>query len=110
MVLKGVMFVVLKIFAGMASVAIFFLIYWLLPNRKVAPARVAPTAILVGLILEALKYVNLAIRPMLEAKLEHEYFIFRHSVQILLWSFVAALIVLAGADFTARQGREDPLS
>ena len=63
--------------------------------------------ILVGLVLEALKYVNLAITPVLEAKLEHEYFIFRHSVNILLWSFVAALIVLAGAEWTARQDREE---
>ena len=99
-----------KMAAVPISILALFLIYWLLPNRKVAPARVAPTAILVGLILEALKYVNLAITPFLEAKIEHEYSIFKHSVSILLWSFVGALIVLAGAEWSARQGGEDPLS
>ncbi|MGD0772505.1 MAG: YihY/virulence factor BrkB family protein [Candidatus Solibacter sp.] len=99
-----------KLAAVPISILALFLIYWLLPNRKIPPARVAPAAILVGLILEALKYVNLAIAPYLQAKLEHEYFIFRHSVAILLWSFIAAMVVLAGAEWTARPKPEDSLS
>jgi membrane protein/epoxyqueuosine reductase len=47
---------------------------------------------------------------MLQAKLHREYLIFEHSVTILLWSFAASMIVLAGAHWTARQDREDPLS
>ena len=70
----------------------------------------APAAIIVGLILEGLKYVNLAITPYLQAKLEHEYFIFRHSVAILLWSFIASMVVLAGAEWTARRRPEDSVS
>jgi membrane protein len=50
------------------------------------------------------------IAPTLQAKFHHEYFIFEHSVTILVWSFVAALVVLAGAHWTARHGRKDPLS
>ena len=99
-----------KLAAVPISILALFLIYWLLPNRKIPPARVAPAAIFVGLILEALKYVNLAIAPYLQAKLEHEYFIFRHSVAILLWSFIAAMVVLAGAEWTARPKPEDSLS
>ena len=95
-----------KLAAVPISILALFLIYWLLPNRKIPPARVAPAAIFVGLILEALKYVNLAITPYLQAKLEHEYFIFKHSVAILLWSFIAAMVVLAGAEWTARRGPE----
>lgn len=99
-----------KLAALPVSILALFLVYWLLPNRKVPPSSAAPVAILVGLVLEALKYVNLAITPLLEAKLDHEYFIFKHSVNILLWSFMAAMVVLAGAEWTARQGKEDPLS
>jgi uncharacterized BrkB/YihY/UPF0761 family membrane protein len=99
-----------KIAAVPLSILSLFLIYWLLPNRKIPPARVAPVAIYVGLILEAMKYVNLALTPWLEAKFEHEYFIFRHSVTILIWSFLASLIVLAGAEWTARGDTADPLS
>ncbi|HYW45427.1 MAG TPA: YihY/virulence factor BrkB family protein [Bryobacteraceae bacterium] len=99
-----------KIAALPLSILALFLVYWLLPNRKIEPARVAPVAILVGLALEALKYVNLLIWPLLKAKLEREYNIFQYSVTILLWSFAASMIVLAGAEWTARHGREDPLS
>jgi YihY family inner membrane protein len=99
-----------KLAAVPISILALFLIYWLLPNRKIPPARVAPAAVFVGLILEALKYVNLAVSPYLQSKLEHEYYIFRHSVAILLWSFVAAMVVLAGAEWTARRNPEDSLS
>ena len=99
-----------KLGAVPLSILSLFLVYWLLPNRKVPAARVAPVAIYVGLILEAMKYVNLALTPWLEAKFEHEYFIFRHSVAILIWSFLGSLIVLAGAEWTAREGQPDPLS
>jgi uncharacterized BrkB/YihY/UPF0761 family membrane protein len=99
-----------KLAAVPISILALFLIYWLLPNRKIPPARVVPAAIFVGLILEALKYVNLAIAPYLQAKLEREYSIFKHSVAILLWSFVAAMVVLAGAEWSARRRPEDSLS
>jgi uncharacterized BrkB/YihY/UPF0761 family membrane protein len=99
-----------KLAAVPISILTLFLVYWLLPNRKIEPARVAPVAILVGLLLEGLKYVNLLVAPVLSVKLHREYFVFEHSVTILLWSFAAAMIVLAGAHWTARRDREDPLS
>ena len=92
------------------SIFALFLVYWVLPNRPVEARRVVPVAILVGLVLESLKYVNLLISPMLTEKLKHEYDIFRFSVTILLFGFVSAMIVLAGAHWTARQGQADPLS
>ena len=48
--------------------------------------------------------------PFLQKKLDHEYSVFQHSVTILLWAFAVAMIVLAGAHWTARQDRPDPLS
>jgi uncharacterized BrkB/YihY/UPF0761 family membrane protein len=99
-----------KLAALPLSILALFLIYWLLPNRPIRPARVAPVAILVGLCLEALKYVNLLLWPLLKDKLAREYGVFHISVTILLWSFVGTLVVLAGAEWTARHGAEDPLS
>jgi membrane protein len=101
---------VFKIAALPVSIVALFLVYWLLPNRQIEPARVMGVSIWVGLSLEALKYLNLLLAPWLDAKFEHEYNIFRYSVTILLWSFVAALVVLAGAHWTARHGTVDPLS
>lgn len=102
--------VIFKIAALPVSILALFLVYWLLPNRQIEPARVAPVAIWVGLALEALKYVNLLIAPALAGKFYHEYFIFEHSVTILVWGFLAALIVLAGAHWTASHEKPDPLS
>ena len=99
-----------KLAALPISILALFLIYWVLPNRPIEPRRVARVAIYVGLALEGLKYVNLLVAPFLAAKLKHEYDIFRYSVTILLWAFVAAMVVLAGAHWTARQGAGDPLS
>lgn len=101
---------VFKLAALTASMLALFLVYWLLPNRPIEPRRVAPVAITVGLALESLKYVNLLVSPLLTEKLKHEYEIFRFSVTILLSSFASAMIVLAGAHWTARQDRRDPLS
>ena len=50
-------FVIMKIFAIGASIAIFFLVYWLLPNGKVSARVVLPAAVIMGLLSEALKYV-----------------------------------------------------
>ncbi len=77
--------------------------YWLLPNRKIAVASIAPVAVLVGFALEALKYVNLITWPFLKAKLQREYGPFYISVSIILWSSSAALVILAGAEWSARK-------
>jgi uncharacterized BrkB/YihY/UPF0761 family membrane protein len=87
------------------SVLTLLLIFWLLPNQRVPLRDVLPGAILVGLALEVLKYIHLLVWPWLFAKIEHEYGVFRNSVTILLWSFLASMIVLAGAEWTGRRHR-----
>lgn len=84
------------------SILALFLIYWLLPNRKIPARRVLPIAIFVGLALEGLKYINLIAWPLLKSKLQNEYGPFYISVTIVLWSFAAAMIVLAGAEWSSR--------
>jgi membrane protein len=97
-----------KLAAVPISILALFLIFWLLPNRRISAARVAPVAILVGLILEGMKYVNLLIWPLLRDKLEREYGVFHNSVTILIWSFAAAIIILAAAQWAAQiEGKND---
>ena len=86
-----------KIAALPVSVLALFLVYWLLPNRKIEAVRVAPVALWVGLGLEGLKYVNLMVAAALGKKLEREYYVFQHSVTIVLWSFVAILVEIGRA-------------
>jgi membrane protein len=88
------------------SILALFLVYWLVPNRRVPPLRVAPVAILVGLGLELLKYLNLLTWPLLKDKLQKEYGPFYMSVTIVLFSFLAAMLVLAGAEWAARETPE----
>lgn len=92
-----------KLAAVPISILALFFVYWLLPNRKIEPLKVAPVAILVGLLLEALKYVTLLVWPLLSNKLRDEYGVFHNSVTILLWSFIGAMIILAGAEWSARR-------
>ncbi len=92
-----------KLAAIPLSIFALFLIYWLLPNCKIDPRKVAPAAILVGLLLEGLKYLDILLWHYFEAKLQNEYGPFQHSALILLWSFTGGLIVLAGAEWSARR-------
>ncbi len=85
-----------------------FLIYWILPNTKVAWRRVVPIAIVVGIVLEAFKYLMKWIWPSFLRKLQIEYGPFYWAVIIVLVSFLASMIVLAGAEWASR-GAETPV-
>jgi membrane protein len=85
------------------SIVLLLLVYWLLPNRRLPARSLLPVAVFIGLALEGLKYVNLLTLPWLRIKLRGEYGPFVNSVTIILWSFLAAMIVLAGAEWSARR-------
>lgn len=87
------------------TILILFLIYWLLPNTEVPPKLILPGAIRVGVGLELLKWLNLLVWPLVHAKLKREYGVFVNSATILIWSFMAGMVVLAGADASARRAR-----
>ena len=57
-------------------------------------------------MLEALKYLNLVLWQFMQTKISAEYGVFQHSATILLWSFIASMIVLAGAEWSARRSRD----
>jgi YihY family inner membrane protein len=87
------------------TILILFLVYWRLPNTKVPWRQVLPRAVVIAVILELLKELNLAIWPWVRMKFQREYGGFVDSITILTWSFFAGLIVLAGADWSARRAR-----
>lgn len=90
------------------SMLVLFLIYWLLPNCKIRAVRIIPAAVIVGFLLEALKYINLWTWPYLRTKLQSEYGPFYYTVTIILWGFLAAMVVLGGAEWTARHSGTTP--
>lgn len=87
------------------TILILFLVYWKLPNTRVPALQVLPRAALIGLLLEMLKWINWFAWPWFFTKFQREYGVFRNSITILTWSFFAGLLVLAGADWSARRVR-----
>jgi len=98
--------IVYKIASVPVTIGIIFLTYWLLPNAKIPALLVFVSSIFTGLAIETLKLVNMLIWPWLYAKLKHEYGPFAHAVTILIWSFLFSMIVLGGAEWSARKARE----
>ncbi len=85
-----------------------FLIFRYLPNGRPPLSRVVPAAIIVGLLLEGFKYLNSFIWPWLDARIQREYGVFRYSATILFLSFFASMLVLGGAEWSARGYRLRP--
>jgi len=100
-------FLVMKLFAIAASIAIFFLIYWLLPNGKVPARAVLPAAIVMGLLSEALKYAYYLALPWLN--FQEVYGPFALSVSLMFWAFLSGLLLLAGANLSAQEHLQHPL-
>jgi YihY family inner membrane protein len=94
-------FLMMKIFAIAASIAIFFLVYWVLPNGKVPARAVLPAAIIMGLLSETLKYAYILALPWLN--FQEVYGPFALSVSMMFWAFLSGLLLLAGANLSAEE-------
>ncbi|MBZ5704487.1 MAG: YihY/virulence factor BrkB family protein [Acidobacteriia bacterium] len=100
-------FVVMKVFAIAASIAIFFLVYWLLPNGKVPARAVLPTAVITGLLSEGLKYAYILALPRLN--FQEVYGPFALSVSLMFWAFLSGLLLLTGAHLSAEMHNQQNL-
>ncbi len=97
----------LKLAVAPVAAVILLLVYRFLPNGKPPFKRVVPAAIGVGLLLELLKYVVALLWPWFDAKLAREYGVFRYSVTLIFLAFFSSMLVLAGAEWSARGHRLD---
>ena len=98
-VFQGISYLWLAATTGVASIAFFFSIYWLLPNRRIPPRQVIRTSIITGLIWLAAKEGYVAILPHMDLKAL--YGPFYVSVGLLFWAYISGLILFAGAQFSA---------
>jgi YihY family inner membrane protein len=92
-------FIVMKLTAIVASIMIFFLIYWLLPNGKVPARAVVPAAVITGLLFEAVKHAYILALPRLN--FQEIYGPFALSVSLMFWAFLSGLLLLTGAHLSA---------
>jgi membrane protein len=98
---------VLKIASVPLAALVLFLIYRYLPNGRPPLNRVVPAAVGVGVLLEALKYINALLWPWMDLKIAREYGVFRYSVTLVFLGFLCSMLVLAGAEWAARGHRLD---
>ncbi|HMC31332.1 MAG TPA: YihY/virulence factor BrkB family protein [Candidatus Angelobacter sp.] len=108
-IFRAVTFIALKIFATAASIAIFFLIYWLLPNGKVKPRSVLPAAVAMGVLWEVGKYLYIKALPWLDFQEVYGQ-AFSISVALMFWAFISGLMLLAGAHLSSDFMPEAPPS
>lgn len=83
-----------------AAIAVFFIIYWKLPNGKVAAAQVFPAALYTGLLAEVFKTVFPWLLPYLD--FSTVYATLALPVTLLVWGYGGALLLLFGASLSAR--------
>ena len=89
----------LRVVGLVFGILLFFLIYWILPNRKVPARAVLPTAIVIGVFWEVAKYLYVLLLPRLD--FQAVYGPFYVSVGLMIWAFLSGLLLLAGAHFSA---------
>jgi YihY family inner membrane protein len=100
-VFQGLGFVLMKASAIVATICIYFLIYWLLPHGKVPVRAVLPVAILIGLLSEAAKYIFILVLPWLN--FQQVYGPFSVSVTLIFWSYWSGMLLLGGAYLSAAE-------
>ena len=98
---------IFKMAAVPITVFVLFLIYRFLPNGKPPVGRVIPAAIVIGVLLEVLKQINRWVWPWFYKKLDREYNVFKNSVTLIFIGFLVSMLVLAGAEWSARAHKLD---
>ncbi len=89
----------LQVSAVLLSIMIFFIIYWILPNRSLPINAVLPTAVVIGLLWELAKI--LYVHALVWMDLGAVYGPFAVSVSLMMWAFLTGLLLLAGAHYSA---------
>jgi len=92
----------LRMSGALATTVVLLLVYWLLPNGPVPFRRALTTAFVVAVLVEGVQFAYSWVWPWLGLRAEYGPFFI--SVTLMLWGFLAAMVVLAGAEACARRG------
>ena len=94
--------VILETVSVPSLIALFFLIFYLLPNGNISARKVLPAAVISGLFTAVGKFVYLLSLPMFGFR--EVYGPFTLSVTMLFWAWVGSLILLGGAHLSVPPG------
>jgi membrane protein len=89
----------LQIAVAFLSVGMFFVVYWILPHRRLPVRAVLPTAIVIGLAWDFGRLLYILALPHMD--LHSVYGPFEVSVSLMIWAFLTGLLLLAGAHYSA---------
>lgn len=89
----------LQIAVAFLSVGMFFVVYWILPNRRLPIRAVLPTAVVIGLAWDFGRLLYILALPHMD--LHSVYGPFEVSVSLMIWAFLTGLLLLAGAHYSA---------
>jgi YihY family inner membrane protein len=101
LIARALGYMVMKVFAILASIAIFFVIYWALPNGKVPVNSVLPAAMVTGILFEVAKQLYVLSLPWLD--FQNVYGPFSVSVTLMFWAYVSGMLLLGGAFLSAAE-------
>jgi membrane protein len=93
-------FVIVKVFGFALSIAIFFSVYYILPNIHLNLDKTLRASICTGVLWEISKYAYIRAIPVLD--LNSVYGPFSLAVTLILWCYLSALIMILGADLAHR--------
>jgi YihY family inner membrane protein len=89
----------LQIAVAFLSVGMYFVVYWILPNRRLPIRAVLPIAIIMGLLWDLGRVLYILVLPHMD--LHSVYGPFEVSVSLMIWAFLTGLLLLAGAQYSA---------
>lgn len=94
-------FVIVKAWMVPLTLAMFYVIFYLVPNTTVAWKDVLPAAVFTGLMWEASNYVFLWVLPLLGLRDIYGGFVL--TVTLMTWGYTSSIILLFGAQLTAKR-------
>ncbi|MBI3695706.1 MAG: YihY/virulence factor BrkB family protein [Acidobacteria bacterium] len=97
---RWISLVLFKAAALPVSITVLFLVYWLLPNGPVPWRSSLTAAAVIGVAIEAVKYLYIVAWPWLDFR--RAYGPFFISATLVIWGVISSLVVLAGAEIAAR--------
>jgi YihY family inner membrane protein len=89
----------LEIAVAFLSVGTFFVVYWILPHRRLPIKAVLPVAVITGLLWDVGRLLYILVLPHMD--LQSVYGPFEVSVSLMIWAFLTGLLLLAGAQYSA---------
>lgn len=92
--------IVIEVMTIPLMVAIYFIIYFYLPNGRVPARRVLPAAIMAGVATEIVKLFYFLTLPLFHFR--QNYGPFAVPVTLLFWAYVGSMVMLWGAHLSAQ--------